>query len=74
MGNLKHELTQEKEWHASIQAKYVVLLAKANWWKGKAIDKEEKLSKVIAKLNDISRHFVELEKAQRKDKADFWKA
>lgn len=52
----------------------MVLLAKVNRWKGKAIDKEEKLSKVISKLNDISRHFVELEKAQRKDKADFWKA
>lgn len=60
---MKHKLAQEKYSNASTRAKYVILLAKANKWEGKAIDKEEKLSKVIIKLNENSRHFMELHEA-----------
>lgn len=54
----------EKEIHASTWAKYAVLLAKTNKWKGEAIDRENKLSKVKDELNDISRNFKELREAQ----------
>lgn len=54
----------EKEIHASTWAKYAVLLAKTNKWKGEAIDREKKLSKVKDELNDISRNFKELREAQ----------
>lgn len=47
MERLKHEIVIEKKIHVSNRAKSVVLLAKANKWKGKAIDKENKLSKAI---------------------------
>lgn len=42
-----------------------MLLAKVNKWKGKNIDKEEKLSKAIHELNDKLRCFKELSEAQR---------
>lgn len=43
-----------------------MLLAKANIWEGEAIDKEEKLSKAISKLNENSWHVAKLEESQRK--------
>lgn len=43
-----------------------MMLEKVNKWEGEATNKEEKLSKPVAKLNENSKHFTELEKAQRK--------
>lgn len=42
-------------------AKNKVLLEKVNKWKGKVIDKEEKLTMAIFKVNENSKHFVKLE-------------
>lgn len=60
---MNHELVMEKVIHASTQAKYIVLLTKANKWEGEAINKEEKLSKAKNEMNDISRHFEKLREA-----------
>lgn len=66
MGHLKHEMAYEKEGHASTQAKYAVLLMRANKLEHEAMDKEDKLTKAIAKLKENSRCFFKLKEAQRK--------
>lgn len=43
-----------------------MLLAKASKWLGKAINKEEKLTKVLAELNNNVRHMKKLEEGRRK--------
>lgn len=63
---LKHKHVMEKEIHASTQAKYAMLLAKDNKWKGETIDKEKKFSQAKDEWNDISKHFQELGEAKRK--------
>lgn len=40
-----------------LEAKNVMLFEKANKWEGKEIDKEEKLSKAMSKLNENIRQF-----------------
>lgn len=55
VANLKSELKAEKERYTSTQAKNTMLLAKANKWEDEAIDKKEKLSHAISKLNSNMR-------------------
>lgn len=63
MESLKHKLSLEKDIHTSTRATSVVLLVNGDKWEGEAIDKEEKLTKAVAKLNENSRYFTELKEA-----------
>lgn len=70
MESMKYELSQEKVNHSSTQAKYALLLAKATKWESEAIDKLEKLKKVMFELNDYEIHITKLEDDKEKAKAN----
>lgn len=45
-------------------------LVRENKWEIEAIEKEEKLNKAIAELNEYAKHLIELKEAQRRAKCE----
>lgn len=60
MESLKCELSLEKESHNLTWSNYVLLFSKATKCEGEAINKLEKLSKVVSELNDFAQRVDEL--------------